>query len=176
MNAEFAKLVAERHTFPTPRGRDVRKMEKPYSGREVVFTCSNGWTLEILTHDDQSIEGFFMGHCLGGKDSGACEWGEYLSLREPDGTPHVTIDISGGIFHPYGRCNAYPKAAYVELLNEYRESEGKYPLDLEEYTSWGTDTDETYHEKGHLDDRDYRDSDAGRPWRDLAWRLKCGIS
>lgn len=149
-------------------------MEKPYTCREVLFTCSNGWTVEKLVAADYKLEGFFMGHCLGGvhgRGSYAC-----ASLREPDGTPHVTFVFEGGGAH--GRCNAFP-VKYMHLVNEWREH-----LGLDPYTDayikanakgyWGVDDDDEYHENHKLDDRDYRDLAGGAPWRDAAWRKKRG--
>lgn len=95
------------------RGRDVRKMDKPYIGREVVYTCSNGWTIERVIPEEFNMEGFFMGHCLGDecKDRSA----EVFSLREPDGTPHVTVYRGCMV----GRCNQAPKAKYQALCREF---------------------------------------------------------
>lgn len=96
------------------RGRDVRKMDKPYTCREVVHTCSNGWTIERVSQEDQNMEGFFMGHCLG-VGGPTYAYAEVLSLREPDGTPHATI--TDGVM--VGRCNQAPKDKYVALCHEY---------------------------------------------------------
>lgn len=106
-------------TFGTApaRGRDVRKMDKPYTGREVVHTCSNGWTIERVIPEEFQMEGFFMGHCLG-VGSGTCEGSEVFSLREPDGTPHATI--VDGIMT--GRCNQAPKPVYAALCREFNGS------------------------------------------------------
>lgn len=95
------------------RGRDVRKMDKPYTCREVLHTCSNGWTIERVPPEDENMEGFFMGHCLG---IGGTGWqGDIFSLREPDGTPHVTI-----VHHKMvGRCNQAPKEKYITLCQEF---------------------------------------------------------
>lgn len=149
-------------------------MEKPWICREVLFTCSNGWTVEKLAHEDYPLEGYFMGHCLGGVHSAGSR--AVASLREPDGTPHVTFTTQGGGAH--GRCNAFP-AKYVQLINEWRVSLG-HPAytdaDVARLSngSWGVDDDEAYHEKHKLDDRDYRDLDYGRMWRDEAWYTKRG--
>ena len=100
------------------RGRDVRKMDKPYTGREVVHTCSNGWTIERVIPEEYAMEGFFMGHCLGTSAGGR----DVFSLREADGTPHVTI--VDGIMT--GRCNRAPKDAYAALCHEYNGSWENY--------------------------------------------------
>lgn len=99
------------------RGRDVRKMEKPYTCREVLFTCSNGWTIERVSPEDFNMEGFFMGHCLGKDEftTRSLQHVRVLSLREPDGTPHATI--TG--YEMVGRCNQAPKDSYCALIWEY---------------------------------------------------------
>ena len=180
---KFKKLVQENFERATPRGRDVRKMEKPYSCREILFTCSNGWTIELLPPADHAIEGFFMGHCMGGPKS--TDRGKTCaSLREPDGTPHVTMDLGYdrenmkiAPMQPLsGRCNAYPKPKYVRLINEYMEALWETDAynfsDENRYSRWGYDTDDEYHEQGHWTDRDFRDLDHGRPWRTEAWQQK----
>jgi hypothetical protein len=172
-----------------PRGRDVRRMKKPYTCREVFFTCSNGWTIEKLPPEDHALEGKFMGHCLGTKDSGECGLRTELSLREPDGTPHVTIGCSwtspvGAQSTPTrlhnlgGRCNRYPKAAYVALINEYARFLEEMPLPLtSSYPTWGQDVDDEYHDDKVLTDEDYRDNERiGYQWRDAEWRVKRGVT
>lgn len=111
-----------------PRGRDVRKMDKPYTCREVMATCSNGWTIERVSPEDAGMEGFFMGHCLGLE----CAVGEdtTFSLREPDGTPHVTIHQGVMV----GRCNQAPKKKYQTLVLEgmpraYPQEPSQFQLD-----------------------------------------------
>lgn len=159
-----------------PRGRDVRKMDKPWTCREVLFTCSNGWTIETLIKEDYALEGFFMGHCLGTSDQGLCT--AVASLREPDGTPHCTF-IGYGT-EPHGRCNAFP-VKYLALINEWREHLKLVPFkdgnsyDAGEAVLWGLDDDNDYHDKGILTDKDYRDMDQGHWWRDEAWEVKRGI-
>lgn len=98
------------------RGRDVRKMDKPYKCREVIGTCSNGWTVERVSIEDFGMEGFFMGHCLGKDELSDNRLRDrvVLSLREPDGTPHVTITERAMV----GRCNRAPKEAYCRLVLE----------------------------------------------------------
>lgn len=85
------------------------------------------------------------------------------SLREPDGTPHITFEGYGTGAH--GRW----WRDYLGLA-PYSETE----IDRLASSTWGADTDDAYHEKHKLDDRDYRDLDGGRWWRDSAWRKKRG--
>jgi hypothetical protein len=178
---EVRAAIKLRHSTPTPRGRDIRKMAKPYSCREAVFECSNGWKIEKCPAEDHPVEGFFMGHCLGGIDSHTMR--TELSLREPDGTPHVTIscrwselDEPYDLFDLGGRCNAYPKPEYVDLINEYQAALGAPLFTREKMNSWGQDDDTEYHEQGILTDKDYRDMDHGTLWRDESWRRKRDVS
>lgn len=168
---KIAELLRERRGKARPRGRDVRKLPKPYLHREVVFTCSNGWTLERCPPEDHFVEGFMMGHCLGGPDARGCGNYTYLSLRESDGTPHVTVQETSRGLIPYGRCNRFPKSEYVRLIQEYAFPLGKNVVDdgcwLREI-----DDDREYHELGKLNDSDYRDREVGRQWRDQDWQRK----
>jgi hypothetical protein len=153
---------------PRPRrSRDIRKMDKPYTCRDVVFECSNGWTIEKVSKEDGPIEGYFMGHCLGTKDDIGCwsAW-DFYSLREPDGTPHVTLGLcqDSDELNAWGRCNKWPKPEYVTLISEW-----KVPVP-EHWAKAGVDDDDAYHNTGMLDDRDYRDIELGRAWRDADWR------
>lgn len=106
-----------------PRGRDVRKMDKPYTGREVIHTCSNGWTIERVIEDEFHMEAFFMGHCLSPTSCGV-DTDQVFSLREPDGTPHATIVMEPVLcgflqsWEAVGRCNMPPKAKYTALIKE----------------------------------------------------------
>ncbi len=168
---EILNALLERYSKARPRGRDMKRLPKPYAEREVVFTCSNGWTIEWLPKEDFPVEGFFMGHCMGGKDGPAN--GTYYSLREPDGTPHVTIDSCWGYGYVlYGRCNKYPKPEYVKLINEWFLKLGQPAKDPLGKNTWGNDDDDAYHTKGELSDSDYRDVPHGQAWRDKEWHEK----
>ena len=129
------------------RTRDIRKSNKPYSCRDVVFTCSNGWTIERVPDEDHPIEGFFMGHCLG-SSLDYYQGYTFYSLREPDGTPHVTIYYS----QCFGRSNMAPRLLYMALIREWKP-------DARAAAGWGVveDTDDAYHDRGKLNDHDWRD-------------------
>lgn len=111
-----------------------------------------------------------MGHCLGTQWQQGCT--AHFSLREPDGTPHVTIVERSGRHGLFGRCNAYPKNEYVALINEWCVASGHEESLLDGSNSWGVDDDAEYHEKGKLTDRDFRDLEHGRGWRDDDWYEK----
>ena len=89
-------------------------------------------------------------------------------LREPDGTPHVTIEEHGSYATLYGRCNAFPKEEYAELIKEFFDEVSRPGMGAR----WGDDTDDAYHESHKLDDRDYRDLDYGSYWRGDDWYEK----
>lgn len=145
------------------RTRNIRKITKPYTSREVVFTCSNGWTIEKLVKADFPVEGFFMGHCLG-SNLDHYSAGGFYSLREPDGTPHVTIHYN----ICFGRANAVPRSEYMVLIQEWLPFATGYSI-------WGNDTDEAYHKRGLWDDKDWQDNPACPPmYRGKAWKEKRG--
>jgi hypothetical protein len=158
---ELHRLAIGRHRTPF-RGKDIKQLEIPWLSREIVHTCSNGWTIEIVDLEDFWLEGLLMGHCLGlenGPISGA-----FKSLRSEKGKPHVTIDWNRAI----GRCNQEPPRKYQELIWEWNES-------IRAQTSWGIDDDKRYHEKGVLSDMDYRDLDYGHGYRDERYTEKRGV-
>lgn len=151
------------------RTRNIRKMVKPYTGRDVVFTCSNGWTIEKLVKADFPVEGFFMGHCLGSDRDHYADTGFY-SLREPDGTPHVTIRHTGVNIELYGRANKFPCDEYVALAKEW----GKQ---VQKPYGWGADpdTDVEYHTRKLWNDMDYRDHARGAQFRGATYKTKRGV-
>ena len=92
-------------------------MDKPYTGREAIHTCTNGWTIEHVIPEEFGMEAYFMGHCLSPTSCGVDENTVY-SLREPDGTPHATIVVHEDGWEFVGRCNQPPKAKYMALIRE----------------------------------------------------------
>lgn len=68
-----------------------------YEEKNVVFTLSNGWTIQqVRTANDLQVEGNLMGHCVGSY----CKYVErgsshIYSLRDPKNQPHVTIEVEG---------------------------------------------------------------------------------
>lgn len=93
-------------------------MEKPYTTRLVVFTCSNGWTIETVPEEDVEIERGLMGLNRGYTSVEA----QIHSLREPDGTPHATIIGEGKRIVAFGRCSAPPSRKYQVLIDEWTEA------------------------------------------------------
>lgn len=170
--------LLEKRVCNTFRGRDIRKMQKPWLYREVVFVCSNGYLIERLYPQDYWLEGLFMGHCMGGPDGpgrrvtddSPKNFAGYYHLVRPDGTPHVTIHSSYGMYTLHGRGNAWPKQEYESLIREW-VPEARFAG----IGGWGYDKDSEYHEKGVLTDFDYRDLPAGEYWRRESYDRKRGL-
>jgi len=155
------------------KGKQIKKIPKPWSKSCVVYQCDNGYQIVELPKEDWALEGYFMGHCLGGKNSPL--YGIYWSLRDEIQTPHVTIYISENIpTRLIGRCNKYPNDKYVKIINEYCKSHKINEFLLHESNEWGKEGKEEnqYHLKGILNDKDYRDLDNGELWRDKEWKEK----
>src|SRR5206468_2879628 len=89
LDRDALRALAESRDRKTWRGKDLRKLTLPWTTREVVFTCANGWTIERIHEADRWLEGLCMGHCMGigpdGKDAGL----GYLHLIDAHGVPHV---------------------------------------------------------------------------------------
>jgi hypothetical protein len=73
-------------------GHEVEETEVPQG--EVFYTFANGWTAQSLVGQEQlEAEGDVMQHCVGGY----CDEVKYgrsviISLRDPAGNPHVTLE------------------------------------------------------------------------------------
>lgn len=158
-------------TPKSPRGRDVRRMKKPWTKRVVDFTFPDGWTVEEVPPEDFELESYFMGHCLGrdtayvpGVRAGTAQ---ILSLREPDGTPHVTV-VRGGPWHTAngkplpitqccGRGNRQPAKKYSDRIELWAAKRGipgynNNPWRAGAYAG-DVNEDPAYHESGILDGR-----------------------
>jgi len=93
-----AAYEASRDWHDEMAGRALGKKAVP---GEVVYRFPDGWTFEQLTQGAQlCAEGETMGHCVGGAtyrqgvESGAMR---IFSLRDPEGVPHVTIEVGNDI-------------------------------------------------------------------------------
>lgn len=74
---------------------EMRTETGGWKERKTVMQLDDGYTIDQLTNkEDCTREGEIMHHCVGGYGS-AVEEGKttIYSLREKDGTPHVTIEI-----------------------------------------------------------------------------------
>lgn len=150
----------------SPRGRDVKKLPKPWVCRKADYTFEDGWTMEEVPPEDFKLESFFVGHCLGrdntyvdGVKKGTTR---VLSLREPDGTPHVTVVMSPWgyatgkherlptvVSQACGRGNASPAKKYDDRLVIWAKAKG-YTYHTSGYHG---DNDSAYHESGCMDGR-----------------------
>ncbi len=146
---EFEELRSELKTIKEDRrrkafrGKDVKRMTKPWVSREVVFTCSNGWTIEKIEKEDYWLEALFMGHCLDSHRE------EAWSLREEDGTSHTTLYLRYNGISAVGRCNNKPPDKYMDLCLEWNQ--GITP----ELKGAEIDDDIEYHEEKILNAKDF---------------------
>lgn len=125
-----------------PKGIDINQMDfkqleqfvydwtaehagEEWEQREVVHQLDNGYTFEkVETEADLAREGEMMGHCVGGY----CEHvkrgdSTIISLRDPKGLSHVTIEIEGDS-RPGSFAKPLPVKREVEV--------GSYEWDLED--------------------------------------------
>ena len=65
-----------------------------YSPETVVMALPNGWALHRVPPADVELEGHLMGNCL--RDGELYTPDELLSLRDPDGVPHATVEVYEG--------------------------------------------------------------------------------
>src|SRR5206468_9942135 len=57
LDRDALRALAESRDRKTWRGKDLRKLTLPWTTREVVFTCANGWTIERIHEADRWLEG-----------------------------------------------------------------------------------------------------------------------
>jgi hypothetical protein len=103
---------------------------------ELVVELADGYYLvELLTPSALDKEGSLMQHCVGhGAYDDDVESGDVkiLSLRDPSGKPHATIELNvpeTAVFHHYeiaqiqGKQNKLPIGKYLSVLKPYMEKE-----------------------------------------------------
>jgi hypothetical protein len=149
---------------------------------EVVADLSDGWTAQKLTTEDQlDDEGEEMQHCVG---SYAYEVSRgrttIYSLRDANGRPHVTIEVSNNkIEQIRGKQNEEPAEKYKKYVEEFKGwlaetgvKTEKYPAylrEIAELLEQRSDTDEEsieyMAEKWH--DVVGRDVDLMRAWGEV---------
>jgi len=87
----------------------------------VVFDFGDGWTVQELPPEALEVEGEVMQHCVGTY----CEQvraGKTViySLRDPQGQPHVTMEVRKGRFQQiYGKQNQPPKDEYKARVRAF---------------------------------------------------------
>lgn len=104
----------------------------PFDDNRVIYRCSSGRFLYILTSDDLDYEGYAMGNCVGGdnyKNNLKNHRCIIISLRDENNKPHVTIEITimhdgsgkliGVVKQQLGKENTEPKEKYHKDLMEF---------------------------------------------------------
>jgi hypothetical protein len=96
-------MVVTTHRGLTP----ILKMGAPWEERIPIWAPKSGaYTLEeVRTQWDYELEGYFLAHCLGTKDSTEFNKAHRVfSLRDSLGFPHCTVLLHrDGVWSPYGR-------------------------------------------------------------------------
>jgi hypothetical protein len=101
------------------RRRLSSKAKALIDGDEVLhFELGDGWTMvRLLTPAALDRESSLMQHCVG---HGSYDWSLskdgalFLSLRDPHGMPHITLEIAGSdLLQFQGKQNVRPIAKYV---------------------------------------------------------------
>lgn len=95
---------------------------------DVVYRFWDGWTIQQLGSDALKVEGELMQHCVG-QYCEQVEEGrtEILSLRDPRGRPHVTIEYDPhekAFQQIMGKQNDEPKPEYRQRVEEWLRTLG----------------------------------------------------
>jgi hypothetical protein len=111
-----------------------RDVAERLDGGKVLKTLANGWTVRELEPADLEFEGNEMGHCVGGEGyRRAVENGhtKIISLRDPQGHPHATMELETNmrvrpgepgryvIEQVQGKSNEIPKPEYQAMLKDW---------------------------------------------------------
>lgn len=90
---------------------------------QVTYRFPDGWTIQTLGEEQLEVEGELMQHCVGDYCASVASGETWiLSLRDPEGMPHVTIEIdepSGSFVQIMGKQNQRPKPAYAKRVDEW---------------------------------------------------------
>jgi hypothetical protein len=87
----------------------------------VVYDFGDGWTVQELPPEALEAEGEVMQHCVG-TYCDQVRAGETViySLRDPQGQPHVTMEVRDGRFQQiYGKQNQPPKDEYAARVRAF---------------------------------------------------------
>jgi hypothetical protein len=94
---------------------------------EVIYEWPDGWTMQRLDEDQLEQEGEVMQHCVGSYceqvSSGRVQ---ILSLRDPKGEPHVTIEYAEPInrfLQVQGKQNRDPIPEYQKRVDQFAKAE-----------------------------------------------------
>lgn len=104
------------------------KVSPLVSGEEVVFDAGDGWTIvRMLSEEALDRESEMMRHCVG---HGSYDWAledddvRLLSLRDPRGFPHVTMEVKGRDLVQFkGKQNGFPVERYFLLCRDFLRQE-----------------------------------------------------
>ncbi len=92
-----------------------------------------GWTIQkVIAENDLKAEGNKMDHCVGGYCQDVeVEKSVIYSLRDPQNSPHVTIEVGGDkgygpgeIKQIQGKSNSIPKDEYKAMVKEWISTSG----------------------------------------------------
>ena len=119
-----------------------------YEQAETHMDLGDGWKwVEVTGEDCQSYEGQMMQHC------GQAESNNMLSLRDPQGKPHVTVEITleeiddglvmiePGIAQVKGKQNAVPDKKYWPMIKKLYDS---LPKNLKGFGEYSSEFDELF--------------------------------
>lgn len=111
---------------------DYEVEDKDVPQGAITYRYDDGWTIQRLGPDELEAEGEIMQHCVGDYcESIEDESAIILSLRDPKGRPHVTIEVDGdsGLYVQIkGKQNEPPKPEYAKRVEEFigwRDSVGR---------------------------------------------------
>jgi len=113
-----------------------KAIETPPTQGEVVTKLANGWTAQKLTTKKQlEEEGDRMVHCVGGYHRAVADGSSIIySLRDPEGHPHVTIEVKPA--RAYGRSHG---KSYVEQTMGFEDAnppDDEFMPYVEEFWQW----------------------------------------
>jgi hypothetical protein len=96
--------------------------------KDVVFRCSNGFSVVIITNeDDLYLEGELVQNCLRKKERGKRYWNQIksgkskiYSLRDSGNNPHASMEFQGGKAEQiFGKQNEAPSEKYRPYLEQF---------------------------------------------------------
>lgn len=102
---------------------------------EVLYRWPDGWTMQKLVSQEQlDAEGEVMQHCVGTYCEALDTEGpvDILSLRDPSGNPHATIEYNEEInrfVQVQGKQNQEPLPEYMARVQEFAKWKGVLPID-----------------------------------------------
>lgn len=151
--------------------------EQGWESSTPVYTWPDGWHMDVVGSQDLALEGKLMGHCVGGYcDEVNRGDSTIVSLRDPKGMPHVTIEFKGdqddfidNVFNTgYGESEAVHRQLEIIQIQGKNDSRPipEYQKRVDEWLdhlrSAGWEPEETG-EREPEQGRDYNDTNAYAP-------------